>query len=382
MSTAAPRILQVCAVDFTAYHFLRSLMRGCRGAGWAVDLACADGPFAARLRAEGFHHRRLPISRSVSPLRNLAATMTLAISMRTHPVDLVHTHTPIGGIVGRAAATASGRAAIVHTFHGLPFPGHPRSRAERAFLAIERALARRTAHFFSQAAGDAERAVALGIARRDRLTVIGNGVDLERFRPDADDRAAMRREIGIDRNDVVVTSVSRLVREKGLLELAAAAEGMHSRHRVHVLVVGAALPSDRDPVEAELSTHPVVRSSSVRWRRLGHRDDVERLLRASDIFVLPSHREGLPRSVIEALASGLPVVASDIPACRELVDASMGMLFPVGDVGALREALTSLADDSLARAELGRRARARALERHDERRIVDAQIAVFRALLR
>lgn len=375
------RILQVCAVDFTAFYFLRPLMRGSRDAGWDVEFACADGPFAARLRAEGFVHRALPISRSVSPARNLAAAARLAASLRGRTVDLVHTHTPMGGVVGRTGAVLGGVPAVVHTFHGLPFPERPRDRAEAAFLALDRVLAPRTTYFFSQAAGDADRAVSFGIARRDRLTVIGNGVDLERFRPDDADRRAVRRELGIGHDDVVVLTVSRLVREKGILELADAAAGLAAGVVPHVLVVGDALPSDRSSVITELATHPVSRAAGARWRRLGHREDVDRLLRAADIFVLASHREGLPRSVIEALASGLPVIATDIPACRELVDADVGRLVPVGDANGLRAAIASLVDDRDARGRMGRCARKRAEERHDERRIVSTQLRILRSLV-
>ncbi len=373
-------MLQVCAVDFTAFYFLRPLMRGCRDAGWDVEFACADGPFAARLRAEGFHHRPIPISRSVSPL-NIAAIALLAASLRTRPVDVVHTHTPIGGVVGRAAAVIGGARRVVHTFHGLPFPERPRTPSERSYLRLDRLLSRATTWSFSQAAGDAERAVAFGIARRDRLTVIGNGVDLRRFRPDADDRVVMRRELGIARDDTVIVTVLRLVREKGILELADAAAGLRQDPPPHVLVVGDALPSDRTSVVGELRAHPVARSVAVHWRLLGHRDDVDRVLRAADVFALPSHREGLPRSVIEALATGLPVVATDIPACRELVDESVGRLVPVGDSATLRDALRSLMEDRAGRQLIGVRARERAVARYDEERIVATQLTVLRSLV-
>lgn len=374
-------MLQVCAVDFTAYHLLGALIRGCRDAGWDVEFACADGPFAARLRAEGIPHRVTPISRSVSPVRNLAATLLLAASVRRLAPDVIHTHTPMGGIVGRAAAVLGGAAVVVHTFHGLPFAGGRLTWAERVFLMIERALARRTTHFFSQAVGDVERAVRLGIADRGRITVIGNGVDVGRFRPDETDRLAVRRELGVGHEDVIVIAVARLVREKGLLDLADAGLRLRTRTTVHVILVGDALESDRTRIVRELDAHEVRRSERVRWTRLGHRDDVARLLRGADLFVLPSYREGLPRSVIEALASGLPVIATDIPACRELVDGSVGRIVPVGDPGALAEAIGSLADDPGLRLQMGAIARDRALQRHDERHVVARQISVLRSLV-
>lgn len=376
------RILQVCAVDFTAFHLLRPLMHACRDDGWTVEFACADGPGAAELRAEGFVHRRVPMTRSASPLRQLRAALSLAGSLRAQPVDLVHTHTPAGGIAGRLAAMLTGHRRVVHTFHGLPFRDGRLPPTERAFLALERVVAARTTFFFSQAAGDVDRAARLGIARPTDTLVIGNGVDLRRFAPDPVTRAEMRRALELPEEAVVAATVSRLVREKGLLELADAAFRLRALDRLHFLVIGRALPSDRTDVSAALDTHPAAAALGPRWRRLGYRADADRILKAADLFVLPSYREGLPRSVIEAMATGLPVIASDILACRELVDdKGTGLLVPPREAAALADALGELATSAETRKRMGARARELAVERHDERLVLRRQVDVFRRLL-
>lgn len=376
------KVVQVCAVDFTAYHLLAPLLRGCRDAGWTAVFACADGPLAARLREEGFTHLAVRIPRSVSPLQLARATLELAAQLRRETPDIVHTHTPFGGVVGRAAARLTGGARVVHTFHGLPFLGdEPRGLVERAFHVVEQCLARGTDLFFSQAAGDRPRAVRLGIARARDTVVIGNGVDIRRFRPDPDRRARARAHLGIGAGDVVVISVARLVREKGVIELADAALRI-ADPRLHVLLVGSALTSDRSDVSGQLDAHPVTPTLGRRWRRLGYQADVAELLQAADIFVLATYREGLPRSVIEAMATGLPVVASDIPACRELVSDDVGILFPVSDVSALTAALKTLIDDPERREAMGRAARDRAVAAHDERLIVARQVELLTQLAR
>lgn len=367
------RVLQVCAVDFTAYHLLRPLLHGLRDNAWDVEFACADGPFAARLRSEGFRHRVIPISRKASPVHQLVAVAALAVSLVRDRPDLLHTHTPVGGLVGRAAA-ALARIPAVHTFHGLPLkdPSRP-TPIERVFIVAERILARGTRVFFSQARGDVDTAVTLGFASRDRTIVVGNGVDIDRFAPDESRRAKMRAGLGLDEASVLVITVARLVLEKGLLDLADAAYLLASDSRVHFAIVGAALPSDRTDVTAELSRHAAA-GSGHRWQLLGHRSDVDALLQAADIFVLPSYREGLPRSIIEAMASALPIIATDIPACRELVDpGENGLLVTAGDVSALADAIRRLAEDPTSRRRLGARSRALAIERHDERTIVALQ---------
>lgn len=373
------RVLQVCAVDFTAAYLLRNLLIGCRAEGWDVDFACADGPGVRALEELGFHHRPIPMSRGAAPHRHLRAIAALAASLRREPVDLVHTHTPAGGLVGRAAAVLARVPSVVHTFHGLPFEGRPRTPSERGLLIAERALARATSAFFSQATADAARAVDLGIARSDDLTVIGNGVDLTRFPPDQRARVEIRAELGAGPNDVVVLTVSRLVREKGLLELADAAVALSGKSALRYWIAGSVLPSDRTGVVNELRSHEAAGLRDGRWRLLGHRDDVPRLLAGADIFALPSYREGLPRSVIEAMASGVPAVTSDIPACRELVVAGeTGLLVPVRNAAALATAIGRLAGDRAMRERFGARARELAHGRHDEHEVVERQLRVLR----
>lgn len=377
-----PRVLQVCAVDFTAYHLLGGILRGIRDRGWTAEFACADGPWAARLREDGFTHRRVDVTRAASPVRQARAIFQLARSLAADPPDLVHTHTPVGGLVGRAAAMLAFRGPVVHTFHGLPFEGHPQGAKERLYLLAERVVARRTDRFFSQARGDVARAARFGIADPARTLVIGNGVDVRRFAPDAALRLATRAELGLPANAIVVTLVARLVREKGILELADAALSLRADPRLHYLIVGEALESDRTGVAPELARHPVGATLGTRWRHLGLRPDIERLLAASDVFTLPSYREGLPRSIIEAMAVGLPVVATDISACAELVRPDeTGLLVPVADAAALATAIADLASDPSRRARMGERARSITVAEHDEEAVVRKQLDVLGALL-
>jgi len=371
-------MLQVCAVDFTAFHFLLPLMRAAKRDGWRVEFACADGPLIDPVRREGFAYRRIQITRGASPVAQLRATLQLARSLRRDPPDVVHTHTPAGGMVGRAAAMLGFRGKVVHTLHGLPFEQAPRGIREHAFLLAERVVARRTDYFFSQARGDVVRARRLGIVDPRRTSVIGNGVDLDRFAPDDSARAAVRAELGIAADAVVVTFVGRLVREKGILDLADAALALRGRTELRFLIVGESLPSDRTGVGPSLARHPVAKALGRRWRLLGRRRDVERILAATDIFTLPSYREGLPRSIIEAMAVGVPVIASRIPACVELVrEGETGLLVRVRDANALAAAIERLAFDPSLRHAMGERAREIAVAEHDERVVVARQLEVL-----
>lgn len=369
-------------MDFTAFHLLRPLLLRCRAEGWEVEFACADGPGARNLINEGFRYRPVPMTRGLSPLRQSMAVAALVRSLRADPPDLVHTHTPVGGTVGRLAAVLAGCSPLVHTFHGLPLRGERPTTVESAFLALERVLSRRTTYFFSQATGDVARAVSLGIARHEDTLVIGNGVDIGRFTPDPVIRAQIREELGIPHEAFVVLVVARLVREKGLLELADAAARLADVGNLHVVIVGSALSSDRTSVEPELARHAVRQKLAERWHPLGYRSDVGSVLKGADVFALPTYREGLPRSVIEAMATALPAVVTDIAACRELVtDGENGLVVPVGDVSALEHAIRRLAADTAMRRAMSANALRRARRDHDERDVLERQIVALSGIV-
>jgi glycosyltransferase involved in cell wall biosynthesis len=190
---------------------------------------------------------------------------------------------------------------------------------------------------------------------------IGNGRDPAVFHPDPAARRALREALGVAEDRVVITAVSRLVRHKGYPELLAAMRDVAAE----LWVVGERLPSDHGE---DMEPYFAACGLGDRLRRLGYRADVPAILAASDIFVLPSHFEGLPMSVIEAMLCGLPVVATDIRGPREqVVDGQTGYLVPPAQVAALAAALRRLAEDVSLRQRLGAAslARAQALFRED-----------------
>jgi glycosyltransferase involved in cell wall biosynthesis len=189
---------------------------------------------------------------------------------------------------------------------------------------------------------------------------VGNGRNPAIFRPDPVARAAVRAELGARQGDCVIIAVSRLVRHKGYPELLAAARALPP-HCV-LWVVGDRLPSDHGE-DMEPLFAAAAAALGPRFRRLGYRTDVPRLLAAADVFALPSHFEGLPMSVIEAMLCGLPVVATDIRGPREMVlDGETGLLVPPATVDLLAAALQDLAGDPGRRARMGEAGRRRALE--------------------
>ncbi len=360
------KVLFVANVDFSLRHFVLPLMRAARARGHDVVGACAEGPLLDVPRAEGFRVVPVPFVRGLSPAANLRALSALRRLIRAERPDLVHAHMPISGLLARVAARGLGVPRVAYTGHGFLFnqPGPAWRRA--LSLSLERVGGRLTDVFLTVSEEEARDACRLRI--HPNPVAVLNGRDPARFRPDAAARAAVRAELGIAPDAVVVVVVSRLVRHKGHPELLRAMEAVPG---AVLLVIGERLASDHG-ADLEADFARAAERLGPRLLRLGYRDDVPRLLAASDVFCLPSHFEGLPMSVIEAMLTALPVVATDIRGPREMVvEGETGFLVPPMTVGPLAAALSRLAGDAALRARMGAAARDRAIALYDEATVLD-----------
>ena len=366
------KVLEVTNVDFSLRHFLLPLMRELAARGHEVVGVCADGPLLADVRAQGLRVETVPMARSLSPVAQWRALRALVRLIRAERPDVVHAHMPISGFLTRVAARACGVRVVAYTCHGFLFnqPG-PWLRRAVAF-AMEWVGGGLTDVYTTVSMQEAQDARRLGIHRG--AIGVGNGRDPALFRPDASARARVRHELGCPADAVAVVIVSRLVRHKGYPELLAA---MRSVPGAELWVVGERLASDHGA-----SMEPLFAAAGLegRLRRLGYRSDVAAVLAAADVFVLPSHFEGLPMSVIEAMLTGLPVVATDIRGPREQVeDGVTGMLVPVAAVAPLAEALRRVVGDAGLRATMGAAGRARALAVYDEAVVVGRVVGLLEA---
>jgi glycosyltransferase involved in cell wall biosynthesis len=358
------KIIEITNVDFSLRQFLLPLMRGIRERGHEVVGVCAEGRLLGIVRAEGFRVVGVPFQRRLSPVAHVAAFRELVRLFRAERPDLVHAHMPISGFLARLAGRFAGVPRIAYTCHGFLFNQEGSWLRRCAGLAMEWIGGRLTDVFLTVSAGEAGDASRLGIFRQ--AVAVGNGRDPAVFRPDRAARARIRAAFGTPEDRVVVVAVSRLVGVKGYPELAAA---MRSVPDAELWVVGERLVSDRGE---DMGVMLAGAGLGERLRLLGYRDDVAAVLAAGDIFVLPSYFEGLPMSVIEAMLSGLPVVASDISGPREQVVHGMtGLLVPPRQVAPLAAALVRLAADASLRATMGEAGRRRATALYDEAAVVE-----------
>lgn len=375
----AIKVCQLCAVDFTLQHLLLPLVDGMREQGWSVTSVCSEGRYVQEMRRRGYRLHTVSISRNLFSLRShVRAIWDIYRLCRDERFDVLHVHTPVAALLGRIAGRVAGVPLIVYTAHGFYFHDEMPAWKYRFFVLLERWSGWLTDYLLTQSSEDAKTAIAERIAPPTKVTAIGNGVCVDAFTPDLTRRAQMRAALELPADAFVIGVVARLVREKGLVEFLEAAVVLGARFRqAHFLLVGERLPSDHDAsIERELRDAQKILGS--RLLAPGYRADVAELLGAMDLFCLPSYREGMPRSIIEAMMMELPVVATDIRGAREeVIPGKTGLLVPTRNAAALTRALETLVADPERSRQMGRAGRQRALDLYDERRVIERQIEII-----
>ncbi len=372
------KVAHLTTVDSSLRYLLYPQLTAVRDLGGDILGISAPGPYADALAREGIRHVPLGSStRSMNPLADVKAAAELWRIVRRERPDVLHTHNPKPGLYGRIVGRLAGVPIVVNTCHGLYFTETDPWLKRTLLLVLEGIAARFSDAELVQSSEDLDRLVSRHAYPRRNTRLLGNGVDLGRFHPgvlSASERAELRaRDLGARDDQIVVGMVGRLVAEKGLLELFEAARTLDDRYVV--AVIG---PDDPEKPDA-LDRATVRRAEADGVRFLGMRDDVDRLYRAMDLFVLPSWREGFPRAAMEAAATGLPVIATDVRGCRQVVDHDVsGLLVPVRDPGALAEAIRTLGDDAERRKRMGEAAIERAASHFDENRVVEIVLDTYR----
>ena len=371
------RLVHLTTTDISLELLLGPQLSAFIAAGYEVFGVSAPGPHVAAIEARGVRHVPLEnATRAMAPHRDLAALFELVGLFRELRPDIVHTHNPKPGVYGRIAARIARVPAIVNTVHGLYALPEDRLAKRMVVYGLERLASTCSGAELVQNPEDVDILRRLRIPDR-KLSLLGNGVDLTRFSMANHDqaRASVRTELGLEPHQVVVAAVGRLVLEKGYAELFEAWSQVVAKQPDAVLVVVG--PDDPDKPDA-IDRRLVARAEADGVRFLGMRDDVERLYHGMDIYVLASHREGYPRSAMEAAACGLPVVATDIRGCRQVVDDGVtGLLVPVRSTSGLTRAMHDLVADAPGRVAMGAAALARAHSLFDDRAVIERTLQTY-----
>lgn len=365
------KVLHVCAVGVTTHHLLRPQIDYLISRGLTVEVACSPDEEAEAFRQRGYRVHPVQIDRKIDPLKNSASLLKLVRLMRSQRYDLVHVHTPIAAVLGRIAAKLAGVPRIVYTAHGFPFHDQSSPWQYRTYFAIEKFCAGFTDLILTQSYEDLITSQSRGLCPPHKVRHLNNGVDSERFsrhRLQPADQQQLRRSLGLT-GAPVIGAVGRLTRQKGFGYLVeAAAQLLPEFPDLQVLIIGGELSTDPDPFQAELMQTAIDLGIRDHMVFTGYRTDIPDLLGLVDVFTLPTYfGEGLPRSILEAMAMGLPVVTTDIRGCREAVIPDQnGYIVPPCDSQALALALAEVLRQPQLRQQFGAASRRRVEAEFDE----------------
>jgi glycosyltransferase involved in cell wall biosynthesis len=380
-----PRIVHVTTVPQNLL-FLRGLLRFLRERGCDVHVASSPGPdLDSFARGQGVTAHAIPIERRITPGGDLRSVARLAQLFRHLAPDLVHAHTPKGGLLGMIAARAARVPRAVYHMRGLPLETATGSTRRMLWLS-ERTSCALADRVLCVSDSLSEVALSDGLCAPSKMRVLlkgsGNGVDAHgRYDPSRlapGTRERVRAVHGLASDALVVGFVGRVAADKGIGEMCGAWRLLSARFPEALLLVVGSLDKRDPPPKAVVDA--LKADSRTRW--LEDQSDMPSLYAAMDVVALPTYREGFPNVVLEACAMGLPVVASRVTGCIDAVlHDRTGLLVPVKDVSLLVDALASYLQDAELRTRHGANGRSHVLQHYAQERVWQAILDTYTGLL-
>lgn len=380
MSKLPKKVLMFANTEWYLFNFRLPLAKHLREQGVDVIMVSPFGPYGKKIETEGFRWIGVPMSRrSLNPITEIGLLWRLLKIYQVEKPDIAHHFTikcvVYGGIVASAArihGVVSAVTGLGYVFIGNDFKARILRPLVRQMLRYVMDGANR--RLILQNPDDRQIFITAGLIKSDHVRLIaGSGVDTQRFQPRS-------KRVQLERPCAKVVFAARLLWDKGVAEFVAAAQRLNAQG-INAEFVIAGDPDPGNPAS-------IPEETLSKWRELpfismlGHVTDMAVFLESADVMVLPSYREGLPRSLIEAAAAGLPIVTTDVPGCRETVENGVnGFLTPVRDSSALAEAMLKILEDPELAKKMGVTGRAKALSEFDERLVFSKTLDVYRELV-
>ncbi len=302
----------------------------------------SEGSLQEAVRERGISLTIMPeLVREISPVKDLAALYKMYRFIKHGNYDIIHTNSSKAGVLGRIAGRLVGTPIVVHTVHGWSFHNEMSALERNAYVLLERFAANLCDHLVVVSPKDIDKGLAVGIAEPDKYSTIRSGIELDRFMNPGVEKSVIRESLGISNEVPVVGTVTRLSPQKAPQDFIVAAS-----------LVAKAVPTTRfivvgdGPLRGEIEELIEKLDLANNIVLTGLRRDVPQLLKAFDVFVLSSLWEGLPRVLPQAMAAGLPIVATMADGNAEAIeDGINGFLVPAGDRAALADKTLQLLRD-------------------------------------
>jgi glycosyltransferase involved in cell wall biosynthesis len=293
-------------------------------------------------KAQGVKVVLLPsMVRSIRPFKDFKALLSLVWLIFKEKPDIVHTHSSKAGILGRLAAKIAGVPYIIHTPHGHVFYGHFGIIASKIFLWIERIFSKFTDRMVALTNGEKRDYIKLSVCPPEKLFRIHSGIDLKQFMQPNGNSLEKKRSLGLDHNGIVIGFVGWLLPIKGPMYLLKAMQHIWPDHPTASLVM-----IGKGELDVELRAQALRMNANGKVKFLGWREDIHEIMPVFDLLVLPSLNEGMGRVLVEAMAAGKPVVASEVGGIPDLVKhGETGYLVRPADEKALAKGIKKILND-------------------------------------
>jgi len=331
------RILFLATVDVHIYSFHIPYMEILRDMGYEVEVAAASVGFKEKIEKEGFKVYPIPLSRNPFSLSNVRAFFIILHLMKKRKYTMVHTHTPVASFLGRIAAKIADVPHIVYTVHGFHFHEYGSKLRNFIYYHLEKFAGKFTDVLIIINKDDYKVAKEKNMIPKGKVVYIkGVGVDTKRLNPkniSESDKKEIKEKFSLSAGTPLIVSVGRLEREKHFDQIIEALRCIHKKRQSFKFLIAGSGSHYSNLLK--ISKFYEIQEEVV---LLGHIDKISELLSVSNTYVAASSREGLPVSIMEAMAMAKPVVAYNIRGVRDLVvDGKTGFLVPFGDVKGFSE---------------------------------------------
>jgi glycosyltransferase involved in cell wall biosynthesis len=366
-----PKKIKVCcvaSVDITLKFMLFNQLKFLQSQGYEVSAVCSPGKWLKGIEKEGIRVKTIGFKRKMSLFSDIVSFFCLYSYFKKEKFHIVHTHTLKPEFYGQIAAKLAGVPIIINTLHGFDFTEDAPFLEKKFFLLLEKIAAKCSDLIFSISKKIIDIAIEEKICEPHLIKYLGRDIDIERFDPNRfNDKFILKkkRELGISAKKKIVGIVARLVVEKGYLDLFSAFKIILNKFPDTVLlIIGQEEPEKRDALQKDIVKNYGIENNVI---FLGERTDVEELYSLMDVFILPSYREGIGASILEASAMERPVIATNVGGCSEAVDdGKTGVLVPVKNPGKLAKAIIYILSNPLEAKKMGRAGRKKIIKEFEK----------------
>jgi len=371
------KILQVTTIDVTIYSFLIPHLQILKNNNYEVDIACRPTKFRKEIENAKFKVFPVSFNRKFYSPSNIKAFFQILKLLKKEKYQIVHTHTPVASFITRIAAKIARIPIVIYTVHGFHFHEFGNPSTNTIYYLLEKFAGQFMNAIITINQEDYKTAKKM-FKKKRVFKLPGIGINTRKYQPlEKNSTQAIKRDLNIKTDEKVIGMIAEFNPGKRHIDLINAAKIVIKKYpQTKFILVGiGSLKNHFEKLVKKLNI-------SQNFIFTGFSEDIANLLSIINLFVLPSHREGMPRSILEAMASNKPVIATNIRGCREeVVDGETGLLFPIKNPEALADAIIKILSNPELAKKMGQAGRKRVIENFDEKMVLEKELKIYQELI-